>query len=194
MDSFLVLNIDKSNWDKYRVRKSAYRGAGYHQFVALVVGMEPLVALLLDFLALTGRQIAGHTITDSETLEISPIFRGMNCGNKRVVVDYPDDPSYGFPDGLTIDTDGKLWVASYNAGAVFKFDPETGKTLQKVEIPAKQTTSVCWGGKNLDELYVTCARVYLSEEEFQRTQPLAGSVFKVTGLGAKGRPAYMYEG
>lgn len=67
-----------------------------------------------------------------------------------------------------------------------------GKTLQKVDIPAKQTTSVCWGGKNLDELYVTCARIF-SDEEFQR-QPLAGSVFKVTGLGVKGTPAYVYEG
>ena len=67
-----------------------------------------------------------------------------------------------------------------------------GKTLQKVDIPAKQTTSVCWGGKNLDELYVTSARI-LSDEEF-RKQPLAGSVFKVTGLGAKGTAAYVFEG
>ena len=69
-----------------------------------------------------------------------------------------------------------------------------GKTLQKIEIPAKQTTSVCWGGPRLDELYVTCARVHLTEEEFRAQQPLAGSLFKVTGTGSKGRPAYVYEG
>ncbi|KAK7508250.1 hypothetical protein BaRGS_00000489 [Batillaria attramentaria] len=116
---------------------------------------------------------------------------------QRVVVDFDNSQTgipVGFPDGMTIDQEGKLWVAVYNAGGVFKFDPETGKNLQKVDIPAKQTTSVCWGGKNLDELYVTCARVDMSEEEIQRTQPLAGSIFKVTGLGAKGRSAYMYEG
>jgi len=116
--------------------------------------------------------------------------------NKRTAVEFPPDTldTYGVPDGMTIDTDGNLWVACYNAGAVYKFDPETGKTLQKIDIPARQTTSVCWGGKNLDELYVTCARVYMSEEEFKTKWPLAGSVFKVTGTGSKGRPAYMYEG
>jgi len=118
-----------------------------------------------------------------------------DISNKRTAVDFPPDvKEYGLPDGMTIDTDGKLWVACYGAGAVFKFDPETGKTLQKIDIPAKQTTSVCWGGKNLDELYVTCARVYLTDEEFRTQQPLAGSVFKVTGTGCKGRPAYVYEG
>ena len=49
-----------------------------------------------------------------------------------------------------------------------------------------------WGGRNLDELYVTSARLF-SDEEF-RNQPLAGSLFKVTGLGARGTPAYVYEG
>ncbi|XP_076462870.1 regucalcin-like [Babylonia areolata] len=116
--------------------------------------------------------------------------------NKRTAVEFAPDTlsTYGFPDGMTIDTEGKLWVACYNAGAVYRFDPETGKTLQKVDIPARQTTSVCWGGRNLDELYVTCARVYMSEEEFRSTQPLAGSVFKVLATGAKGLPAHVYEG
>ncbi|KAL8592041.1 hypothetical protein ACOMHN_060534 [Nucella lapillus] len=120
-----------------------------------------------------------------------------SISNKRTAVEFPPDTlsTYGLPDGMTIDTDGKLWVACFGAGAVYKFDPETGKTLQKIDIPgARQTTSVCWGGKNLDELYVTCARVYMSEEEFRMTQPLAGSVFKVLGTGAKGPPAYVYEG
>ncbi|XP_076441516.1 regucalcin-like [Babylonia areolata] len=115
---------------------------------------------------------------------------------QRTVTEFPTgtEETYGLPDGMTIDTEGKLWVACYGAGAVFKFDPETGKTLQKIEIPAKQTTSVCWGGRNLDELYVTTARVNMSEEEIRREQPLAGSVFKVLGTGSRGCPAYVYEG
>ncbi|PVD23866.1 hypothetical protein C0Q70_17140 [Pomacea canaliculata] len=115
---------------------------------------------------------------------------------QRTAVDLTpyDIDTYGVPDGMTIDTEGKLWVACFGAGAVYKFDPETGKTLQCVKIPAKQTTSVCWGGKNLDELYVTCARVGKPEEYYLKEEPLAGSVFRVTGLGAKGRPAYVYEG
>lgn len=118
--------------------------------------------------------------------------------NQRVAVDFNKPEAgilFGFPDGMTIDRDGNIWVAVFGAGAVVKFDPQTGKNLQQVDIPAKQTTSVCWGGKNLDEMYVTCARVDMSEEEIQRTQPLAGSIFKVTGLGTKAScPAYVYEG
>lgn len=116
-----------------------------------------------------------------------------NISNQRTVTEFTD-PKYGMPDGMTTDTDSKLWVASYGAGGVFKVDPETGKILQKVEVPATQTTSVCWGGKQLDELYVTSARVDMSEDQIRNEQPLAGSIFKITGTGSKGLPAHVYEG
>lgn len=38
-------------------------------------------------------------------------------------------PEQAFPDGMTIDNDGKLWVACFNAGCVVRFDPETGHKL-----------------------------------------------------------------
>lgn len=116
--------------------------------------------------------------------------------NERAVVDFggPETLStLGFPDGMTIDTEGKIWVACYNGGKVVRFDPETGKELKTVAIPARRTTSCCWGGRNLDELFITCGRTGMTEEEKVKT-PLAGSVFKVTGLGFKGAPAYVYEG
>ena len=69
----------------------------------------------------------------------------------------------------------------------------TGSQLQTVTIPARRTTSCCWGGNNLDELYVTSSRYSMSEDEKEAT-PLAGSVFRVKGLGFKGIPAYVYEG
>lgn len=129
---------------------------------------------------------------DTDTHNVTAFDFDLHTGelsNQRTAVDCPDIR----PDGMTIDTEGKLWVAGFGAGAVFKFDPETGKTLQTINIDgAKQTTSVCWGGSNLDELYLTSAR-RITDEEF-KTQPLAGSLFKITGLGARGRPAYVYEG
>lgn len=52
-------------------------------------------------------------------------------GNQRTAVDLTsfdfDTDTYSVPDGMTIDTEGKLWVACFGAGAVFKFDPETGR-------------------------------------------------------------------
>ncbi len=68
-----------------------------------------------------------------------------------------------------------------------------GKNLQSIAIPAKRTTSCCFGGENMDELYVTCGTYGASEEELQK-YPLTGSVFKVTGLGVKGAKANIYEG
>lgn len=53
-------------------------------------------------------------------------------------------------------------------------------------MPANQITSVAFGGKNLDILYVTSARENLNDEEIAK-QPMAGSVFAVYGLGVAGR-------
>lgn len=69
-----------------------------------------------------------------------------------------------------------------------------GAQLQTVTFPAKKITSCCFGGPNYSELYVTSARFGLSEEEFHSHQPLAGSVFKVTGLGVCGFAAPTYSG
>jgi sugar lactone lactonase YvrE len=64
-------------------------------------------------------------------------------------------------------------------------DPENGKLLRRIEIPASQVTSVAFGGPQLDELYVTSANFFLSEEQ-QKRYPASGAVFRVTGLGVKG--------
>lgn len=69
----------------------------------------------------------------------------------------------------------------------------SGKVLQSIDIPAERVTSVCFGGDNLDELYVTSSRSHYSEAQLAK-QPLAGSLFKITGLGSKGLPANIFEG
>lgn len=61
-------------------------------------------------------------------------------------------------------------------------DPKTRSLIQSVPIPASRVTSAMFGGINLDILYVTTSRFGLSDEEKEK-QPLAGSVFAVTGLG-----------
>ena len=64
--------------------------------------------------------------------------------------------------------------------------------MQTINFPATRTTSCCFGGPNYDEMFVTCGKFGMSEEEFKNEQPLAGSVFKVTGLGVKGKPIPIY--
>ncbi|XP_077986233.1 regucalcin-like [Glandiceps talaboti] len=111
--------------------------------------------------------------------------------NRRTCVNIPE--SEGLPDGMTMDSEGKLWVAMFYGSQVIRIDPGTGTILRRVKFPAKGITSCCFGGANLDELYVTSASYGFSEEELA-SQPLAGSLFKVTGLGNKGRHANTYWG
>ena len=65
--------------------------------------------------------------------------------------------------------------------------------MQHVDIPALRVTSCCFGGKNYDELFVTCGVKGASDEEHQK-YPLTGSVFKVTGFGVKGVPPAEFAG
>lgn len=60
-----------------------------------------------------------------------------------------------FVDGITIDSEDNLWIASYGSGTVCKFDTVDGGLLDIIELPVKTITSLCFGGDNWNELYVT---------------------------------------
>ncbi|XP_071085153.1 regucalcin-like isoform X1 [Haliotis cracherodii] len=115
--------------------------------------------------------------------------------NKRTVADFSSTeiPDLGYPDGMTVDTEGKLWVACFDAGKVVRLDPETGKVIRTVKFPCEKITSCCFGGDDFTDLYVTSSKHTMTAAELEAT-PLAGSVFKVTGLGVRGRKANMFSG
>ncbi len=96
--------------------------------------------------------------------------------NERIAVKVSD--SLGYPDGMTIDENDNLWVGMWNGNAVFQFDPNTGKVLSKVEVPAHNVTSCAFGGDDFNILYITTAHLGMTDEE-EKKYPLAGSVFKV---------------
>lgn len=95
---------------------------------------------------------------------------------------------FGGPDGMTIDENGDLWVAVFGTGTILNVNGNSGKLIRKVNLPLLQVTSVAFGGKDLDELYVTSGAFKLSEQDKQR-YPLSGCTLKITGLGVKGRRA-----
>ncbi len=105
--------------------------------------------------------------------------------NKKVVVTIPKE--MGYPDGMTIDSNGMLWIALWDGFGVIQCDPSTGELLQKVNVPAPKAASCAFGGKNLDHLYITTASVDMTPEELEQ-YPLAGSLF-VANVGATGVPA-----
>jgi sugar lactone lactonase YvrE len=96
--------------------------------------------------------------------------------NERVIarVENPD----WTPDGMTIDTNGNLWVAMWGGASVQCFDPNTGQIIDSVSVPALQTTCCTFGGEDMRTLYVTSARTGMNEQQLQE-YPLSGSIFKV---------------
>ena len=60
---------------------------------------------------------------------------GLTSGNERTVLSFVGEetiPRYGLPDGMTIDNDGKIWIACFFAGRVIRFDPETGISAKRL--------------------------------------------------------------
>ena len=82
-----------------------------------------------------------------------------------------------FPDGLTTDEDGGVWVALFGGGEVRRFNSQ-GTLTHIVEIPVKQVTSCCFGGGDMSDLYITTAQNGMDSDSLIR-EPLAGSLFRV---------------
>jgi len=102
--------------------------------------------------------------------------------NERVAVEVPE--SLGYPDGMAIDAEDKLWVGLWNGNSVVRFDPQSGEVLQQIPVPAHNVTACAFGGPNLDALYITTSSLDMTPEE-QKKYPKAGALFK-TVPGVKG--------
>lgn len=62
----------------------------------------------------------------------------------------------GHPDGITIDTEDRIWVACWGASKVIRLDAN-GKIVHEIPTPAIKTSSVVFAGENMNELYITTA-------------------------------------
>lgn len=57
------------------------------------------------------------------------------------------------PDGLAVAADGSVWVALASSGCVAVFEPD-GSERMRVEVPQPMVTSVCFGGADMQDLYI----------------------------------------
>jgi len=104
---------------------------------------------------------------------------------ERVVWDTAADASS--PDGMTIDSEDRLWIAFCHGGKVVCFDPVAGKVVEQIDFPCVETTACAFGGPDLRDLYVTTGLKSGAEEE------LAGRLF-VCRPGAVGVPSVAFAG
>lgn len=95
------------------------------------------------------------------------------------------DPATGFPDGVTIDSEGCLWVALWGGWAVRRYSA-SGELLASIAVPCSQVTKIAFGGADLGTAFVTTARIGLSADDLLK-QPDAGGLFTFPAP-APGRP------
>ena len=83
----------------------------------------------------------------------------------------------GFPDGLTVDADGCVWVAMFAGSTLRRFTP-AGRPDAVIPLPVSQPTSVAFGGPGMADLFVTTAYRDLTDEQRQG-EPLAGRLLRL---------------
>ncbi|MGA0934238.1 MAG: SMP-30/gluconolactonase/LRE family protein [Pseudohongiellaceae bacterium] len=110
-----------------------------------------------------------------------------SLGNARDFVRVPDGSA---PDGSVIDSKGCLWNAHWGGGRVVRYSPQ-GDVLAELALPVTQPTCICFGGPDLDLLFVTTATENLDDAALAQ-QPEAGHVF-VYRTPFKGLPESRYR-
>ncbi len=123
--------------------------------------------------------------TQSMALCINAFDYEMDTGeitNNRTFINTLDDGSV--PDGMTVDSEGCLWSAQWDASALIRYLP-TGYEERRVYFPAKQVSSVTFGGDDLTDMYVTTAG---GNDKSQHGEG-AGALFRVNP-GVRGMPEF----
>jgi xylono-1,5-lactonase len=110
-------------------------------------------------------------------------------GERRIFARFGDGD--GYPDGMTVDSKGCLWVAFWDGWCIRRLSPE-GQVIEKLDLPVQRPTSCTFGGPGLDRLYVTSATIGLDKDALQM-QPCAGGLFLLEA-GARGVPLVPFAG
>jgi sugar lactone lactonase YvrE len=108
--------------------------------------------------------------------------------NPRVAITVPK--ALGWPDGMTSDTNGNLWVALWGGAALTVWNPANGALIEKIAIPAKNVSACAFGGSEQNELYVTSARKGLDSATLT-AYPATGGLFRIE-TNVTGLPTFVY--
>lgn len=104
--------------------------------------------------------------------------------NRRVFVRFQDD--WGYPDGMTTDCDGGIWIAHWDGARVSRFTPD-GELDRSIPLPVSRPTSCAFAGAKRDRLFITSAAIGREDEA------LAGGLFEIDA-GIHGAPSYAFAG
>jgi sugar lactone lactonase YvrE len=117
-----------------------------------------------------------HSDTARQVTYLFDVGADGGAANRRVFLKFGQGD--GYPDGMTVDREGCLWIAFWGGWCVRRFSP-AGEMLQAIELPVEQPSSCVFGGPDLDRLYVTSATKGLDEASLAM-QPKAGGLFMLS--------------
>jgi xylono-1,5-lactonase len=127
----------------------------------------------------TRRVICAVDLNDDGSLTNGRVFTRL---------DIPD----AYPDGLTVDSEGCVWVALFGGWGVQRYSPQ-GVLLEALRLPVANCTKPAFGGADLRDLYITTAAKGLTAEQ-RNQQPLAGGLFCVrTEVAGVEQPSVNYK-
>ena len=130
-----------------------------------------------------------HTDSALQRIYAFDLAEDGSAANRRLFRQF--GPGEGYPDGMTVDSDGCLWIAFWDGWCLRRLSPE-GEVIRTIAVPVQKPTSCAFGGPALDRLFISSARRGLAPEELQK-QPNAGGLF-MTEPGVKGAAEALFAG
>jgi len=125
-----------------------------------------------------------HSDTARQTMYRFARTEDGGVADRQVFLQFGEED--GYPDGMTVDAEGHLWVAHWGGARISRFTPE-GKLDRAIQLPAKQVTNICFGGADLDRMFVSSAAISLPASDYD------GAFFEVDA-GVKGLPTHKFKG
>jgi sugar lactone lactonase YvrE len=124
---------------------------------------------------------------DSPTRSLQAFdFDNGEISNGRVATRFPDH--YGYPDGMSADVEGGLWISFWLGSAIRRFDSfNEFRMTEVIDIPVKRVTSSTFAGKNLDTLIITTAH------KNDPTEPIEAGMVFITNPGVSGIPISLFD-
>lgn len=86
-------------------------------------------------------------------------------------------PEGAHPDGMSMDGEGKLWLAIVGPGELIRIDPASGEILARIALPVRRPTMAIWSDRTL---FVTSQRRFLCAAELGQ-QLMAGNLIGAAG-------------
>jgi len=98
------------------------------------------------------RKYLFHADSTTQAVWVYDVLPDRTVKDRRVFAKLP----VGWPDGMAVDAEGGIFVAVVNDGEVMRFKPD-GTLDWRLKVPAKMVTSLTFGGKDMQDLYIVTA-------------------------------------